>query len=110
MAPCDSLSVDKLAQAALGGMDSIIEYLSSDGYAEAAETLKDSQAAFERWCDNRIIEAIKPQKMNPFSAGPLVAYVIARENEIKTVRIILTCKQNGMSDDSIRERIREMYV
>ena len=110
MAPCDTLNGDGLAHAALAGMDSIIEYLNGNGYAEAAEALKDSPSAFERWCDNRIIQTIKPQKSNPFSVGPLVAYVIARENEIKTVRIILTCKQNGLSDDSIRERVREMYV
>ena len=88
----------------------IIEYLSENGYPEGAQALKESSSAFERWCDNRIIQTIKPQKTNPFSIGPLVAYVIARENEIKTVRIILTCKQNGLSDDSIRERVREMYV
>lgn len=110
MTPCGSLNVEALAHAALAGMDSIIEYLSGNGYAEAAEALKDSPSAFERWCDNRIIQTIKPQKTNPFSVGPLVAYVIARENEIKTVRIILTCKQNGLSEDSIRERVREMYV
>lgn len=110
MAPCGSLNVEGLAHAALSGMNSIIEYLSGNGYEEAAEALKESPSAFERWCDNRIIHTIQPQKYNPFSVGPLVAYVIARENEIKTVRIILTCKQNGLSDDSIRERVREMYV
>lgn len=110
MAPCDSLNTDRLAQAALAGMDAIVEYLDTCGYAEGAEALKVSPSAFERWCDNQIIETIKPQKYNAFSVGPLVAYIIARENEIKTVRIILTCKQNGLSDDSIRERIREMYV
>lgn len=110
MAPCGTLNVEALAHAALAGMDSIMEYLNGNGYAEAAEALKDSPSAFERWCDNRIIQTIKPQKTNPFSVGPLVAYVIARENEIKTVRIILTCKQNGLPEDSIRERVREMYV
>lgn len=110
MAPCDSLSVEKLAHAALSGMDAIIEYLDGSGYAEGAEALRVSPSAFERWCDNRIIQTIKPQKYNAFSVGPLVAYVLARENEIKTVRIILTCKQNGLPDDSIRERVREMYV
>ena len=96
--------------AALGGMDAVIEYLEHHGYGEAALSLRDSLSAFERWCDNRIIQAMKPQKMNAFSVGPLVAYVIARENEIKTVRIILTCKQNGLPEEAIRERIREMYV
>ena len=66
--------------------------------------------AFERWCDNQVIRTIQPQKYNPFSVGPLVAYVLARENEIKTVRIILSGKQNGLPEESIRERVREMYV
>ena len=110
MTPCGSLNIDKLMAAALGGVEAIIEYLSGNGYAEAAEALKDSPSAFERWCDNRVIQTMKPQKMNPFSVGPLVAYIIARENEIKTVRIVLTCKQNGLPEGAIRERIREMYV
>ena len=60
--------------------------------------------------DNRMIETLKSQKYETFSVGPLLAYLVARETEIRTVRIILTGKQNGFSDDAIRERIREMYV
>ena len=75
-----------------------------------AQALKESPSAFERWCDNQLIETIKPQKYNPFTAGPLVAYILAKENEIKTVRIILTARLNGLEEEQIRERIREMYV
>ena len=50
------------------------------------------------------------EKYNSFSAGPILAYFLARENEIKTVRIILTGKLNNLSDDYIRERLRKMYV
>ena len=110
MAECDSLSVDQLSRAALSGMDAIQEYLSGTVYAEGAQALAESASAFERWCDNRIIQTIHPQLYNPFTIGPLVAYVLARENEIKTVRIILTGKANQLSDEFIRERIREMYV
>lgn len=56
------------------------------------------------------MQDMQPQKYEVFSVGPLVAYVLARLNEIKTVRIILSGKQNGFSDDSIRERVRDMYV
>ena len=38
-----------------------------------------------------------PQKYNSFSVGPLFAYLLARENEIKTVRIILTGKLNELA-------------
>ena len=110
MAPWDSLSVDALAIAAQSGMANLTDYLQSAGYGDAAEALKQSPSAFERWCDNRIIETIQPQLYNPFSVGPLVAYVLARENEIKTVRIILSGKQNDLPEASIRERVRNMYV
>ncbi len=110
MAPCESLNVEQLAKEALAGADALREYLAGTIYSEGAEALEESPSAFERWCDNRMIETIKPQKYNAFSAGPLVAYLLARQNEIKTVRMILTGKQNGFPDEMIRERIREMYV
>lgn len=110
LAPCDSLNVDRLAQAALSGLDAIAAYLEGTDYAGGAEALLQSPSAFERWCDDKIIETIRPQKYNSFSIGPVVAYVLARQNEIKTVRMILSGKQNNLSDESIRERVREMYV
>lgn len=110
LAPCGSLNVDRLASAALSGMDALCEYLEGTAYGEGAQALRESPSAFERWCDNQVIRTIQPQKYNPFSVGPLIAYVLARENEIKTVRIILSGKQNHLPDQSIRERVREMYV
>ncbi len=110
MAECGDISVEQLSKAALSGMDAICEYLAGTSYAGGAQALEESPSAFERWCDNRMIETIKPQKYNTFSVGPLVAYQIARENEIKTVRIILTGKQNEFPEEAIRERVREMYV
>ncbi len=110
LAPCSSFDVRALAQAAFQGVDSLLDYLSSSGFAEAAEALKKSPSAFERWCDNRVIETIKPQKYEVCTVGPLVAYVLARQNEIKTARIVITGKANDLSEEAIRERTREMYV
>ena len=105
-----SIRVETLAKAAANGMEAIRDYLLGTVYAAGAEALEESPSAFERWCDNRMIETMKPQKYQAFSVGPLVAYIVARENEIKTVRIILTGKQNQFPEEAIRERIREMYV
>ena len=110
MAECESLNVDQLARAAAGGMEAVTEYLSGTAYAQGGQAIAESPSAFERWCDNRLMQDMQPQKYEVFSVGPLVAYVLARLNEIKTVRIILSGKQNGFSDDSIRERVRDMYV
>ena len=109
LAPCRTLNTDILAAAAVSGEISLRDYLTGHGFAEAAEALKDSPSAFERWCDNRIIDAILPQKRNSVSAGPLIAYYLARENEIRMIRILLTAKANGFSEENIRKRIRKMY-
>lgn len=108
----ESSQMDKegLAKNAAAGYDSFLAYLASSGYEEAAEAIKESDSAFERWCDNRMIDTIQAQKYNAFTIGPLVAYVIARQNEIKTVRIIVTGIANGIAKEVIRERIRKMYV
>jgi V/A-type H+-transporting ATPase subunit C len=47
---------------------------------------------------------------NPFGIGPIAAYILARANEVKTVRIILAAKRNGLPEEMLRERVREMYV
>ena len=110
MAECKSVNAEQLIRAALSGEEEIARYLEGTSYAGGADALRESPSAFERWCDNRMIETLKTQKYETFSVGPLLGYLIARENEIKTVRIILTGKQNGFPDDAVRERIREMYV
>ena len=48
--------------------------------------------------------------MTAFGISPLIAYILARETEIKAVRIILSGKHNNLPQETIRERLREMYV
>jgi V/A-type H+-transporting ATPase subunit C len=110
LAPCDTLDVAQLELAAAGSFEDICKYLETTQYADAVPELKKSPAAFERWCDNVLMRAIRPQIHNCFGLGPLAAYILARENEIKTVRIILSGKRNGLAADRIRERVRETYV
>ena len=107
---CDSFSAASLAKAASQGEEAVKEYLSTTDYRDAAESLAEGPSAFERWCDDRIIASLQSQKYETFTIGPVIAYVLARQNEIKTVRLVLTGKANGLSDDSIRERVRQMYV
>lgn len=110
LAECDSISATALADAAANSMEAIYTYLESVGYSDAVEEMKKSPAAFEAWCDNIIIRKIRPQLYQPFGLGPLAAFILARDNEIKTVRIILSGKRNGFSEEYIRGRVRETYV
>ena len=107
---CGSMSVQKLIAATRNGLDSIYEYLGTTTYADAIDAIKESPAAFDRWCDNRMMKLIRPQKYNAFTISPLAAYVLAKENEMKSVRMILSGKLNHLAENQIRERLRESYV
>lgn len=109
---CDSedLNIDALKTAALNGLESVCAFLGGTDYAEAVPELRRSVTAFERWCDNHIIEEMRSQLYNSFGIGPIAAYIIAKETEMKSLRIILSAKENGFSEEMIRERVRETYV
>lgn len=110
LAPCESLNVSSLAAAAAGGTEKLLAYLKTTPYGETADLLVQSPGAFDCWCDNLMIRRLKPQKYNPFTIGPLVGYLLARESEIKSARIILSAKLNGLPQEEVRERLRECYV
>ncbi len=110
LAPCGTLDTESLAVAACKSLEDLYAYLAVTPYQDATERLKESWSAFEKWCDDKVMDLIKEQKSNPFTIGPLFAFVVARRNEISTVRIILSGKLNGLDDRMLRERLREMYV
>ncbi len=110
LAPCDSLNISSLAASSAKSLDDVYNVLSLSDYSSCVEKLKESSSAFEKWCDDRMMDLIKEQKSNPFTLGPIMAYSIARQNEINTVRILLSGKLNDIDDSIIRERLRAMYV
>ncbi len=110
LAPCETLNIGALAAAAAKGTDDVCAYLSGTSYKAAVDELKKSPAAFEKYCDDLLTEKMRSQKWEPFTIGPLIAYIIARQNEIKTVRIILSGKLNDLEIDAVKERVRLMYV
>lgn len=107
---CDTLNKEALSRCAVKGFDEVCEYLSTTEYKSAVAYIEKSMPSFEKWCDDVLINGMKKQKSEPFGIGPLVAYIIAKQNEIKAVRLILIAKLNGLDDKKISERIREMYV
>lgn len=112
MALCRTRTLDKTAliRAAGEGMDSLLALVESTPYGEGAEPMARSAAAFEKWCDDRLMELMERAKYVGLGVEPLVAYYLAKEAEIKTVRIVLYCKRQNLPADAIRERVRRLYV
>ncbi len=109
LAPVGKLDTKKLAVAAATNRDSVYEFLERVGYHDAVEALKDSFSSFEKWCDDYVMGTLMNQKTNIQSSGPIVAFFLAKQNEIRTARIIMTAKANGFGEDVISERVRKMY-
>lgn len=109
LAPCDTLDLAELTEAALQSEEALCGYLNRTAYADGVEPLKAGASAFEKWSDDRQTALVKSVgRQDYFTVAPLIGYVIARQNETAAVRIILSGKQNGLSDERIRARLREM--
>jgi len=82
--------------------------LAAEGIRRWAE--EHSLAAFERLSDDYLISYIKPAKYIVFGVEPLIGYVLAKEHEMKLIRIIVIGKLNDLPTEAIRERLRDTYV
>lgn len=110
MIECESLDIEKLAKAALRDVDAIYDYLETTKLSDAVGEIKNSLSRFEKWLDNFIMNRIQKEKYNPFTISPIIAYILAKQNEIQMVRMIILLKLNRVDDEAIKERLREMYV
>lgn len=65
---------------------------------------------FEKEADNAVREFVLRSSFVSFGQEVIVEYLSALENEITSLRIILTGKRMGIPEAKLRERLRESYV
>lgn len=82
--------------------------LISQGLEEFIKT--GSTARMERLRDDYLLGLIKKARNNTFGIEPVIGYMLAREQEARVVRLIMTAKLNHIADDVVQERVRELYV
>ncbi|MBE5040115.1 V-type ATPase subunit [Ructibacterium gallinarum] len=109
LAVCEGLDVHALALAAAKDLEAVYTCLFSTEYDGAVAALKESMSAFEKWCDNQVMQLIRQEKSKCSTLSPIIAYLLAVENEMKIVRLILSGKKNQLEENLIRERVRELY-
>ena len=63
----------------------------------------------EKICDNLLIRYIKGAKAVTFGIEALVAFLVAKQMEIKCIRILMTGKLSNMKSEVIEKRMRETY-
>jgi V/A-type H+-transporting ATPase subunit C len=78
--------------------------------SEESYTKTHNYSTLEKLADNLLTRHIAQAKYIPFGPEPLFAYILARENEIRQIRIVITCKLNGIPEETLRERLRDLYA
>ena len=111
-----NIDKDTLVQLLTDSTENISSKLSFTNYVDVLkngieEYIKNGSASLlEKLVDNYIMEMMKSAKMIPFGGEPLLAYIYAKETEIKVIRIIMVGKLNNITAEVIRERLRDIYV
>ncbi|NLN06739.1 MAG: V-type ATP synthase subunit C [Firmicutes bacterium] len=110
-------SLDLLAMLDLTDpLEVIVDRLASSPYAQVvAEGVQlfqqtDTLTRYEKLADNFLLERVRQAKYVTLGPEPVIGYLLAKENEIKIIRIVLTGKINRLPVAEIRERLRDAYV
>lgn len=113
--PGGTIAPDRITELYQGTNDQIKQAYAGTPFAELAEMAEEygqrgSAGRFSLLADNLIIEHIRQARMLWRGPEILLAYLIAREMEIKNVRIVLTCLRNGLPASQARELNRNNYL
>ncbi len=69
-----------------------------------------SMAALDLACDNALIEYAKKAKTTPYGVEHILYHLAAREAEYTAVRIIMSGRAAGLTEEKIQERLRMSHV
>ncbi|MDD2573843.1 MAG: V-type ATP synthase subunit C [Bacillota bacterium] len=70
----------------------------------------DSTTVLEKITDDLLLNMAKKGKYAAFGILPIIGYLWAKENEARVIRMIMVGKINGIPAESLRERLRDLYV
>lgn len=114
--PGSRLGEDFFLDAMGGPVEDIVLKLGHTGYSKVVtkgveEYVKTgSLSVYERLMDDYLLDYVKAARWNPLGIEPIIGYLLAKENEIRIIRIIMVGKINNLPADIIRERLRDVYV
>ncbi|WP_425538557.1 V-type ATP synthase subunit C [Microaceticoccus formicicus] len=111
-----NISVNQLKAIYFEPIDSIVQKLKLKdigkslykGFQAYEQTGRLSE--FEKAMDDYQLNFMKDTKLISYGPEVILAYIFAKETEIKNIRIILVSKLNKLSPEFIRERLRDIYV
>ncbi|MBQ4245110.1 MAG: V-type ATPase subunit [Clostridia bacterium] len=106
---CPGIDNERLYESAKD-KESLSLYLSETPYSYLKDAVKGSFTQFENFCDDYIIGLTDSSKWLIDGPDPVISYYYIKMNEIKNARVIFSAKENGLTPENIREKVRGVYV
>jgi V/A-type H+-transporting ATPase subunit C len=67
-------------------------------------------SVLERQIEDYLVSLMQPAKYMSFGPEPIFGYCLAKENELKTLKLIFMAKINNISNPQIQERLIQTYA
>ncbi|MCO7150107.1 V-type ATPase subunit [Vagococcus lutrae] len=64
---------------------------------------------FDKAVDNWLMKRLSGAMISPFGVEKYLGYMVAKQMEIKNLRLILFAKRSGLAEDQIEKRVRRRY-
>ncbi|MBA7526632.1 V-type sodium ATPase subunit C [subsurface metagenome] len=113
--PEGDFKIEKIVEIYDSPITSWVEKLAFTDYKDIIEAgvnvykKNNSLMELEKLRDNYILNFTKIGKYITFGIEPLIGFITAKENDLKNLRIILSGKLNKISENKIKERLRDTY-
>ncbi|MCL1905680.1 MAG: V-type ATPase subunit [Clostridiales bacterium] len=112
-----TVDVTRIVELMVSG-SSVEDFYATTGLKEAGAAAQavisggsaDDMTEFERLTDNAVSAYLAKARYVPFGEQPVIFHLAAKEVEFTAVRIIMTGLAAGIAPQTIRERLREIYV
>lgn len=94
--------------------EALIEGLKGTPYESLLKQVVSKEGAdgalFDKLADNFVINLVAKKRRVVVGLEPIVGYLLAKENEVKILRIVLVGKLAGLPSPAIEEKVREVYL
>ena len=107
------VGIDRLTHALGIGYEAIAPLFYSTSYYDILErgipylTSEKSFLRLEKECEDHMMGFLKTTNSLAAGSQPVIAFSLMKENEIRTVRMLLTCKMNALDTKLILDRLGE---
>ncbi len=108
------LSIEEIIESSKNGSEALTSFLLDSEYGEAlSQVLNDEQIVdpilVEKQLDNYFMQQLESAKFESFGELPLLAYLYAKETEIKNLRVVLNGIKNRLPKEMIMDTLRETF-